>query len=189
MNDAERRDDREKRIEAMVEEVKRRAGYLFESRRMLCTESVFSVMNQGFNGGLGERQALSIAAGLPDGIGGSGCVCGALSGGIISLGLLLAKNPAWRGGSQVREASAELHRRFKERFKTTCCRTLTRKVRHDKTAHMAHCGMLTAASAEMTVRVLLLNAPTLLDDIHPDYLARRERRWQSFFASLIHRWR
>jgi C_GCAxxG_C_C family probable redox protein len=52
----------------------------------------------------------------------SGCVCGALAGAELVLGLIYSKDV-----SIARQKSSEMHNRFKEKFKATCCRVLKGK--------------------------------------------------------------
>lgn len=62
-------------------------------------------------------------SGLRAGMGGSGCVCGALMASALIAGYLYGeKDPA-----KAAQFSADLHDKFKGKFKSTCCRSLTRK--------------------------------------------------------------
>ena len=62
-------------------------------------------------------------AGLRGGIGGAGCVCGALMASVLTVGYLYGKTDE----KKASELAAELHNKFKEQFQSTCCRVLTRK--------------------------------------------------------------
>ena len=66
--------------------IRQRAYNLMFTGKMMCSEAVLSVLNQGIGGGLPPDLAIKMTAGLAEGIGGSGCTCGALTGGVISLG-------------------------------------------------------------------------------------------------------
>jgi hypothetical protein len=48
------------------------------------------MLNNGFNGGLSSQQMKQLGAGFCGGMGEAGCACGALSGAIMGLGLLVA---------------------------------------------------------------------------------------------------
>jgi C_GCAxxG_C_C family probable redox protein len=50
---------------------------------------------------------------------GSGCICGAISGATIGLGLLLGPDK-----KRVMRLTRELHGWFRERYGVTCCRTI-----------------------------------------------------------------
>ena len=86
-----------------------------------CSESILYGLREA--GAEIPDALIDAVAGLRSGIGGSGCVCGALMGSVLALGYLAGKKEKGRVGSQ----SAELHNKFKEKFKSTCCRVLTRK--------------------------------------------------------------
>ena len=76
--------------------VKQRAENLFTNLRLCCSEALLLVLNHGFNGGLSSEQAKQLGAGFCGGMGEAGCTCGALSGAIMGLGLLVGPhaNPA-----------------------------------------------------------------------------------------------
>ena len=87
-----------------------------------CAQSVLA--SCGEYTGLDERAALAIAGGLGGGFG--GCkeeACGALSGAVLVLGLLVPHTQAddLDAKRQVYEAAAEFRRRFAERFGGTRC--------------------------------------------------------------------
>jgi C_GCAxxG_C_C family probable redox protein len=133
-----------------------RAEELFRSRRYMCTEAILVAMNEVFGGGLSEQTAAALAAGFPDGMGGSGCLCGAVSGGAMALGLLLAPTHSRR---DIRALSAQLHDRFRDRHKSVCCRVLTKGIRSDKQAHFAQCAGLTGEAAAMAAGMVLAACP------------------------------
>ena len=82
----------EKTAEGLPETIRQRAFNLMSIGRMMCSEAVLSALNQGLCGGLSPDIAMKVASGFPEGIGGSGCTCGSLTGGVISLGLFLSDN-------------------------------------------------------------------------------------------------
>lgn len=55
-----------------------RAGNLYLTGQLLCSEAVLVVVNRGLGGGLPEETAIRLASALPAGLGDSGCTCGAL---------------------------------------------------------------------------------------------------------------
>lgn len=166
--------------ENLIDLIGQRAGNLFLTGQLLCTESVLSVINQGLKGDLPPELAIRIASGLPEGLGGSGCLCGALNGGVLALGLFLGRNrPGFGNGSRVRACTRLLHDRFRETFGGTCCRILTRDFRHDRQLHFNHCAELTAGAARMAARIILHKRPDLAGSADYAYLKERDSLHQA----------
>jgi len=143
--------------------MRNRAHELYMSRKLLCSEAVLVAANEIFDCGLEYEQAVALASALPVGLGGKGCLCGALSGAALALGLALARPPAPLSRNKVREASARLHDLFRDAHGATCCRVLTKSVKDDKKAHFTQCGHLTAQAAEFTA--------ALIQELRPDLAA------------------
>lgn len=165
--------------------VETRAENLFASGRMLCSEAVLSVLNSGFKGGLPPEMAVRLASGLPEGMGGAGCLCGALGGGVMCLGLFMThESPNTRDRARVRAASRDLHNRFKERFGSTCCRALSMKVKDDPRAYLAQCIAITGVTARMTAEIFLGENPKLMERVDLDYLSTRDGKLQTGLKKL-----
>jgi C_GCAxxG_C_C family probable redox protein len=158
--------------------VRRRAESLFLTRQAWCAEAVLAVLNRGLGGGLDPALALSLASGFPEGLGGRGCLCGAVSGGVMALGLFLRRRPPslLSRACGPREAAGRLHEAFRGRFGSTCCRVLTRGLASGSQAHLSHCAGVTGAAAEETARILLKLRPGLAEQVDRDYLECRESR-------------
>ncbi len=108
------------------------AGELFD-QGFNCTNSVLQATT-----GSTDQKLLSITAGFGCGIGNSGCICGAVTGGVMALGL---KGYADRSG--------ELMVAFKDAFQTTCCRGLSKKYRWMSEEHLANCRKITVTTASI----------------------------------------
>lgn len=158
--------------------VRQRAENLFRTRQLWCAEAVLTVLNRGLGGGLDPALALRLASGFPEGLGGRGCLCGAVSGGGLALGLFLGPRrpgPLARAHG-AREAAARLHDAFRVRFGSTCCRVLTRGLDPGSPAHLRHCAEVTGGAAEETARLLLSLRPGLAEHADRDYLECRDSR-------------
>jgi C_GCAxxG_C_C family probable redox protein len=154
-----------------------RAHNLFETGQLLCSEAVLTVVNRALGGVLSDDLAIRLAACLPQGIGDKGCVCGALSGGVLALGLFLGRDrPGGRDKRKAMHAAGALHGSFQEEFKSTCCRSLSRKVKHDSRAHMRQCAEFTRAATEMVVLMILKQRPALVEKADWNYLEKRDSR-------------
>lgn len=164
-------------FEEMVRLFRRRTENIFSTRQLLCTEAVLSVLNQGLEGELPFHLAVRLASGFPEGLSGGGCICGALNGGVLALGLFLGRDgPGLTNNRQVKAAALDLHDRFRDRFGSTCCRTLTRKFAYGSKAHFRHCAGLTGKTAELAVRIILKARPELADRADRNFLEKTDSR-------------
>jgi C_GCAxxG_C_C family probable redox protein len=165
----------EQKPEALVGLIKAKARNLFLTRQLQCAQAVLCTLNEGLRGGLRRDVAARLASGLAEGLGGSGCLCGALSGGVLALGLFMGN-----GGRRLLNASgssystALLHREFAERFGSACCKVLSKKVRRDAKAHFDQCADLTGAAAEIASRIILESKPHLAKTADLEYLTTKD---------------
>jgi C_GCAxxG_C_C family probable redox protein len=113
------------------------AGELFD-RGNSCTRSVLQATS-----GTDNQDLMAAAAGFSCGIGASGCLCGAITGGVMSLGL--------QGRT---DRCAELMAAFKEVFQTTCCRSLSKNYTWMGAEHQANCRKITVTTARIIERLL-----------------------------------
>ncbi|HIJ36997.1 MAG TPA: hypothetical protein HPP59_06975, partial [Deltaproteobacteria bacterium] len=71
---------------------KERAKDFFVSKQLYCSEAVLVTINHGLGGGMSDELAIRLSSTLPEGLAGSGCLCGALGGAILALGLFLGRD-------------------------------------------------------------------------------------------------
>jgi len=83
-----------------------------------CCESVLIAANTIWDLDL-SQDTLNAASLFKEGMG-SGCTCGALIGIVMASGIYSAK----LGLSKNQTFAAKLHKRFKQEFKSSCCRVL-----------------------------------------------------------------
>ncbi|MFX1544390.1 MAG: C-GCAxxG-C-C family protein [Promethearchaeota archaeon] len=109
----------------MAEDSAIKASLKYFSGGYNCAQAVFRAISE--HKGVYIENGTQLASGFGGGITHSGQQCGALSGAIMAIGLLVGKNV-----SDVREHKAETYRlsaellsRFKEQFGTIICDTLT----------------------------------------------------------------
>src|SRR5512133_497572 len=110
-----------------------RAGRLFDAG-LNCAQAVL----QATAGGSGDNKLLAIAEAFGGGVGGSKCLCGAATGGVMALCL---NGRAKRAG--------KLMAAFRERHKVTCCKGLSAGYRWKSPEHLANCRRITVATAEL----------------------------------------
>ena len=114
-----------------------RAGELFASG-LNCAQAVLQSTT-----GIDDLRMMEMAEAFGGGVGGSKCLCGAISGGVISLG--------WSGkGSKAGELVSE----FKKRHRVTCCVALTRSYKWKSLEHLSNCRKITEETAEIVERLL-----------------------------------
>lgn len=152
------------RCETLINKIRQRTENLFMTCQLMCSEAVLTVLNQGLKGGLAPEIAVRITSGLPEGIGRSGCTCGALSAGVIALGLFLGRSgPGIMNNRTVYTASRELHDLFKTRFGATCCRVLTNNIEVGTKHHFKFCARHVGEVSEQTTRIVLGHEPKRLE--------------------------
>lgn len=117
----------------------REAEELYRSGKYHCAEAVLEVARRHFAADLPES-----IVGTVSGFGGgssSGCLCGAVSGGTVALGLILADK------KETTHLTKELHTWFKEKYGVTCCKTI-------RQTHKGVCPMLTGEVAGKIAEML-----------------------------------
>jgi C_GCAxxG_C_C family probable redox protein len=100
------------------------ATEIFLSRPQNCAEAVVLALNRHLTGGLAPAQAAGVASGFSLGLGGAGCLCGALSGATLCIGLFLAPKGDRLERRAARKAAKALHHSFLELHGSVCCREL-----------------------------------------------------------------
>jgi len=171
--------------ETLINKIRQHTENLFMIRQLMCSEAVLTVLNQGLKGGLAPEIAVRITSGLPEGFGGSGCTCGALSAGIIALGLFLGRDgPGILNNRMVYTASRELHERFKTKFGSTCCRVLTKNIELGTKHHFEFCVRHAGEVAEQTVRIVLNHKPGQIELADWTYLNQTDTKMRTRIKKL-----
>ena len=163
--------------EELIGLIGKRAQNIFSTHQLMCAEAVLTCINQGLGGGLPPEMAVRLASGFAEGLSGSGCLCGALSGGVLALGLFLGRNgPGFTNRSRIANRTRLLHELFNQKYGATCCRMLTKHVKEGSPEHLGQCAGLTGAAAEMAARIILEEKPALSLRADLDYLNRHDSR-------------
>lgn len=110
------------------------------------------------------KEVIAMASGMAVGAGRSGCMCGALNGGILALGLFFGRTeqtgPQDPKVTKCMALTNELHSWFKENNgkNSVCCRILTREFDMGKGEHKEQCirytGLCAKKVAEIVIREL-----------------------------------
>ena len=128
-----------------------------------CCEALMAAIRDNFQLDV-PKEVIAMASGMAVGAGRSGCMCGALNGGILALGMFFGRTePKGPQDPQVNKCMAlthELHDWFKEvnGKNAICCRVLTREFDMGKGEHKEQCirftGLCAWKVAEIVVREL-----------------------------------
>jgi C_GCAxxG_C_C family probable redox protein len=171
--------DLDPQYKELVELIGQRAHNVFRTGQLWCSEAVLVVVNRGLGGTLPQDLAIRLTSALPQGIGDSGCTCGALSGSALALGLFLGRDrPGAKDRDKVMEAAHLLYAQFKGLFGSTCCRVLTRNVKDMPRAHAQQCANFTSVAAELAATIILQKKAGLVQNADWDYL-RKQDSWVS----------
>ncbi|MFO7983657.1 MAG: C-GCAxxG-C-C family protein [Desulfuromonadales bacterium] len=119
------------------ESVPEKAGLLFASG-MNCTQAVLQSTT-----GIDDPKMMEMAEAFGGGIGDTKCLCGAVSGGVMALGL-----------SGRKKKAGKLVELFKKRYGLTCCSALSRPYKWNSREHLANCRKITEDTAAMVEDLL-----------------------------------
>lgn len=115
------------------------AEQLYRSGQFNCAEAVMETVRRQFAPQLPES-----VVGTVSGFGGGsgvGCICGAVSGGTVALGLLFGDKKI------TTQLTKEMHLWFKEKYGVTCCKTI-------RQTHKGACPILTGEVAGKVAEML-----------------------------------
>lgn len=137
----------------LIEEAKKRAGGYFKAGYN-CAEATLKTMNELMNLGLApgmEKMATAFGGGL----GQAGCICGALVGANMAIGLVKGRTSSAEDRMPAYDAARELHERFKQKFGSTCCRVLNPGSDYESIEHKKRCLKYTGNGAALIMEYLL----------------------------------
>lgn len=124
----------------LAEQCQLEAEALYRSGKYHCAEAVMEVMRKHFSPDTPEAVVHSVS-GFGGGSG-SGCICGAVSGGTVALGLVLGSDK-----KRIAHLTRELHAWFKEKYDFTCCKIIRQN-------HKGVCPALTGEVAGKIAEML-----------------------------------
>jgi C_GCAxxG_C_C family probable redox protein len=138
------------------EMMRERAESYYLAGDFYCSETVLKVISEYFDTELPE-DIVALASAFPHGVGGSGCICGALVGGTMALGVFFGRTVAKEDAKvkKAMELSRELHDLFREKLKVTCCRVLTKKLIHGSPEHKQQCARIAGRVTEETAKIII----------------------------------
>ena len=148
-----------------------------------CCEAVMETMIDHFKLDV-PQETIRMASGMAVGVGKSGCICGALNGGVLALGMFFGrseqKGPMDPNVVKCLGLTKELHDWFQDNNTkgVSCCRVLTKEFDMSVGGHKSKCiyytGICAAKTAELVARELGIPTTgeiTVLS--HDEYLKTR----------------
>jgi len=152
------------------EQIRLTAEEYYRSGQFYCSEAIVKTINDTFGFGYPD-QVIRMASGFPIGIGGAGCACGAVTGGVMAIGMVFGREkPGDPSVDRCLALARELHTQFSRRHGCLCCRTLTYGMVLKSPEHLQQCIAFTGEVAEETAKIILR-------EIHSDeYRCRQTAR-------------
>ena len=142
------------RNEVDLRRIRETAESYYRNGEFLCSEAVVKTIRDEFGLNLPD-EVVGMASGFPVGIGGAGCSCGAVVGGVMALGMACGRTQA--KDPQVKRTMAlarELHDFFQQKHTVVCCRALTAGKDMGSPARKAQCIAFTGEVAEEAARLI-----------------------------------
>ncbi len=120
-----------------------------------CSESVIYAIRKHFEIDLSD-DAIAMSSGFPWGLGGGGCICGALAGAAMCIGYFFGRRTP--GDPKINHCftlTNELHDKFKAAHGATCCRILCNGYEKDSPERKARCTEMVKQTVVMTAEILI----------------------------------
>ncbi len=137
--------------------IRETAEEYFRKGEFFCSESVVKTINDA----LGQPypdDVVKLASGFPIGLGKAQCLCGAVSGGEMALGMVYGRVHGEPMNPKMFDKAKGLHDYIKEEYKSLCCRVITREWAGDNfmsPERKSHCITITGKVAEWVANELM----------------------------------
>jgi C_GCAxxG_C_C family probable redox protein len=140
--------------EISISAIRKEAEELYRNGDFYCSEAIAYTIRRQIDPEM-PVEAISMASGFPVGVGGSRCMCGAVSGGIMCLGYFFGRTqPKDDKVNKAMALSKELHDGFTGNHKAACCKILTRGMEMGSPVHMEQCISFTGEVAAKTAEII-----------------------------------
>ncbi len=139
--------------EINISALRQRAEQYYRDGDFFCSEALLKSIKDGFDAPFSD-DIIKLASGFPIGMS-SGCSCGAVTGGVMAIGMFFGRDKA--KGKEVDKAmklTKELHDHFAKVRKVACCKILTKGMRLGSKTHMEQCIALTGEVTQITAEIL-----------------------------------
>lgn len=141
----------------ILDKVQADAEQLFRSGTYFCSEAVVQTINEVL-GKPYDESVVKLASGFPIGLGKAGCLCGAVSGGQMALGMVYGRVEGQPMQDKMFEEAKKLHDFVKDEYKSTCCRVITKEWQGDdfkSPERKNHCITITGRVARWVANELI----------------------------------
>jgi C_GCAxxG_C_C family probable redox protein len=144
---------------AVIDKVREDAEEYFRRGNFYCSEAIVASVRDNLAPDMPESM-VAAASGFPVGVGRSKCMCGAVSGGVLSIGYVFGRtapsSPTDPKSVKTLELANELQQVFRNNHRVLCCSVQTRGMDMASGEHKAQCvkftGEMAAKTAEIIVR-------------------------------------
>ncbi len=138
-----------------LHKIKTTAEDYYRNGDFFCSEAIVRTIKDEFDLPISD-DIVKMASGFPEGMGGSGCTCGAIVGGIMAIGLFFGRTqPKDKKVEKTMVLAKELHDIFRNRHKYLCCRILTKGMTLGSPEHMKQCISFTGEVAEEAAKIIV----------------------------------
>ncbi|MGL5314011.1 MAG: C-GCAxxG-C-C family protein [Peptostreptococcaceae bacterium] len=140
-----------------IDEVRAIAEGYFQRGEFFCSEAVVKTINDLLDNPFSD-DITKLASGFPIGIGKSGCLCGAVSGGVMALGMTYGRCHGEAMNDEMFKHSSDLHDHIKGLYRSTCCRVMVKDFpEFQSPERKAHCIKITGEVAAFITEKLIDN--------------------------------
>jgi len=143
--------------EELLDKVEADAEQLFRSGTYFCSEAVLQTVNE-LLGMPYDANVVKLASGFPIGMGKAQCLCGAVSGGQMALGIVYGRVEGEPMQDKMFDVSKKLHDYIKDEYKSLCCRVITKEWQGDNfksPERKNHCITITGKVARWVANELI----------------------------------
>lgn len=136
-----------------LRKIKKEAELYMSDLSLCCSEAVLKSIKDEFKREESD-DILALASGFIGGVGIAQSLCGAISGGVMTLGLFFGRNEPNVPIVQARLLSLELYNIFEEKYGCVLCRDLIADVEMGEPAQRDRCMEMTGFVAYETARLI-----------------------------------
>lgn len=146
-----------------IDKVREDAEGYFRRGNYYCSEAIVASVRDNIAPEMPEAM-IAAASGFPVGVGKSKCMCGAVSGAVLSVGYLFGRtgpsSPTDPRSVKTLELANEVQQAFRDSHRVLCCSVQTKGMDMASGEHKTQCiaftGEMAAKTAELIARELTL---------------------------------
>ena len=121
-----------------------------------CSESVMYALRKNFGWEELSDDVIAMTSGFPWGLGGAGCLCGAVASGSISLGYMFGRRTPGEPVTRCHQLTNEFADAVREKFGATCCGKLIAEFPdRDAAPRKAKCSEIVSFCARTAAEIIV----------------------------------